>query len=358
MITFLIDVVNPGGGAQKVIKIILSTLQRNNIKANLIVIKKTESVIDLDGLEVHYILEESQKMLDNSFFILDKIAKIARDSDILVSFMDFITSYYTSLASSILKIPYYCFVRCEPSFVERDFEYASINHSLYEITLNKASKVICNSKRSCDDVINNFGISRDKVELLYNPIDTYNIDNLKSKDCDFIKNRDEISCFSVGRLVKQKNYKTIINAFNILNTKDKRFHLYIIGDGAERCYIENYIKENNITNVTLLGFRENVYSYLKYADIFIHAAYFEGFPNSVLEAAYIGIPLVLSNIHQHLEIFDDASAVMFDTFNVDSLLDAIFKAYSNRVYLGNNAKKMVEKYSVDNFGSNIIEIFR
>ena len=356
MIYFIIDVMRKGGGAQKVLSIMLPYLKD---KVELIVLKKTENLLEIPSVKTHYVLEsESEALLQNSFFILDKIMQIAKDSTLLVSFMDFITGYYTALSSQILKVPYYCFIRCEPSFVEDSFPQSQINHKLYELTLQNAVKVICNSGSSCNDVIENFGVPKKRVELLYNPIDTQNIDELKDKKYKFNKKEGEIVCVAVGRLHVQKNYKILFESFKFLQVEDSRFHLYVLGDGEQRVELEDYILKNNLQNITLCGFQKNIYVFLKHADIFIHASLYEGFPNVLLEAAYLKKPLVLSSIPVHREIFSKDSSVFFEANSSLSLKEAIKQAYNNKESLVKNTERIIQKYLQNGFFKQLDEMFK
>ncbi|PZT48648.1 hypothetical protein B6S12_03155 [Helicobacter valdiviensis] len=356
-IVFIIDVMRQGGGAQKVLSIMLPHLKE---QIELIVLKKTENLLEINGIKTHYILDREDKaLLPNSFFILDKITQIAKDSTLLVSFMDFITGYYTALSAKILRVPYYCFVRCEPSFVENSFAESKINHELYSLVLQGASKVVCNSKSSLKDVIENFGINKERVELLYNPIDTQNIDMLKNEELGFAKKEGEIVCVSVGRLHAQKNYKTLLKAFKLLQDEDTRFHLYILGEGEQRGEIEDYICKNNLKNITLCGFQKNIYVFLKNADIFIHGSLYEGFPNVVLEAAYLKKPLVLSDIATHTELFSNQEAMFFNPANsleLVGLLKTLSECWVQEEF-GTKAFCVIEKYLKTSFFQKLCEIF-
>ena len=64
---------------------------------------------------------------------------------------------------------------------------------------------------------------------------------------------------------------------------------------------EKYFKIDKVIEVRkkvkLIGFKKNPYDYLMKADLYINSSYFEGFPNSVVEAAHIGLPIIASQSH-------------------------------------------------------------
>lgn len=112
-----------------------------------------------------------------------------------------------------------------------------------------------------------------------------------------LKHLEKPIFISVGSLIKRKNMKMVIDAFNDY-AKNNKGSLIILGDGSQK---EN-LKRMSSERVQLLGNVSNVADYLKIADYFISASLSEGLPNTVLEALTSGIPVLLSDIPSHLEI--------------------------------------------------------
>lgn len=359
-ILFVIDVMNPGGGAQKVLPYLLCILQKNGIQVRLLVLKKTAEVVPLDDLDVSFILSNIEaRLLENSFKILDTLTKEAKDFELICSFMDFITCYFVTLSSKLAQIPYYAFVRCEPSFVVETFSYKQINHELYSLCLQNAQKIICNSKSSSIDIMKNFGVLKEKIFLLYNPIDMQQIQENFNRTVELpIKKQGEIFCISVGRLSPQKNYLILLKSF--LKLQDLQIRLLIIGEGEQRKELENFISEHHLSNITLLGYQNNIYPFLEQADIFIHASLFEGFPNVVLEAACLKKPLILSNIMPHKDFFAAMGALFFNPKNADDLAMKVRELADNqqkRECLAKEAFSVVQDYQGDIFEKQLQEIF-
>ncbi len=351
---------NPGGGAQKVLPYLLRILQKNGVQVRLIVLKKTTEVMLLDDLSVEYILPNREtRLLENSFKILDTLTREAKNFELICSFMDFITCYFVALISKFAQIPYYAFVRCEPSFVEETFPYKHVNHDLYSLCLQNAQNVICNSKSSSVDIIKNFGVPKEKIFLLYNPIDMQQIQKDLRKTIELpIKKDNEIFCLSVGRLNPQKNYLTLLKSF--LELQDLRIKLFIIGEGEQRKEMEQFICKHHLSNVMLLGYQNNIYPFLAQADIFVHGSLFEGFPNVVLEAACLKKPLILSDIMPHKDFFAARGALFFNPEDVDDLTMKIKDLACNqqkRDHLAKEAFSVIQEYQGENFEKQIQKIF-
>ena len=101
---------------------------------------------------------------------------------------------------------------------------------------------------------------------------------------------------AVGRLHPIKGYNTLIQAFAKVINIHKRSRLYIIGGISDILY---YQQLNDLTkslsidkNVFFEGFQSNPYKYLYNADAFVLSSIKEGLPNALLEALYLGVPVV------------------------------------------------------------------
>ena len=92
------------------------------------------------------------------------------------------------------------------------------------LTYNFSDKIICNSVGSKNS-LQKLLLNKSKVISIYNPYlkKIYKKSNLSKK---FI--------ISVGRLTKQKDHKTLVEAIKILKNKGINLKLLIIGDGDQR----------------------------------------------------------------------------------------------------------------------------
>lgn len=110
----------------------------------------------------------------------------------------------------------------------------------------------------------------------------------------------------VGSLIKRKNPLTIIEAFHKADRKDAVLVFLGEGDLKEEC------QEKAGENVLFKGNVPNVVEYLQASDLYISSSLSEGLPNSVLEAGRTDIPMILSDIPQHREVF--MHGYVFDNF--------------------------------------------
>ena len=89
---------------------------------------------------------------------------------------------------------------------------------------------------------------------------------VQGRNYDIDKNfkNSKKTILSVGRLTKQKNYSYLIDEFKKFSIDNNDYHLFIIGEGEERKNLELKIRKNGLQKkVFLLGFKKNVFAYMK-----------------------------------------------------------------------------------------------
>lgn len=92
----------------------------------------------------------------------------------------------------------------------------------------------------------------------------------------------------IGRLEKEKNYELALEAFNEFSKKYSDIGLVIIGEGSGARKIER--------NVMWEGWTNDVYSYMKTADLFLHTSWYEGYGLVLKEAEVVGLPIISTDV--------------------------------------------------------------
>jgi glycosyltransferase EpsD len=204
------------------------------------------------------------------------------------------------------------------------------------ITINNEDYTIAKTFKSTSvHKVNGVGFNID----INKPISTINRSELGIKKTDFM-------IVSVGELSNRKNHIMVLKALKILNNEN--IHYFICGDGPLKSKLLNYSINNNL-NVHFLGFRNDIPSILSLADIFIFPSKQEGLPISLLEAIYVGIPSIATNIRGSSDIIiNGKNGYLFE--NIDELVKLIKEVYENKLSLDYNLKERsssVEKYSIE-----------
>lgn len=101
---------------------------------------------------------------------------------------------------------------------------------------------------------------------------------------------------SVGELNKNKNHQVIIRA--IAHLEDPKIHYFLAGNGPLNGELAQLAKDHGVEkNVHFLGYRRDVPSLLKNADVYAFPSLREGLGMASIEAMATGLPIVTSNRH-------------------------------------------------------------
>lgn len=158
-------------------------------------------------------------------------------------------------------------------------------------------KIIAVSHGVGQDFIETFDYPREKLNVVGNPVITRDIyENVKHPPGHpWLEDRTFPVVVSVGRLVEQKDYPTLISALNLLKSH-KPCRLIILGEGEKRSELENMIRTLGLNDlIDLPGFVPNPYAFVDRADLFVLSSAWEGFGNVLVEALALGTPVVATD---------------------------------------------------------------
>lgn len=163
---------------------------------------------------------------------------------------------------------------------------------LYRFLLPKADGVIAVSEGLADEVAEVARFDRGKIFVAYNP--ACPADPPQAGVHEPVLQRPYI--ISVGRLVEQKGYPDLLEAYAKLCRSNDRFDLVVLGVGPLMEELTTLAASLGVADrVHFLGFRKDPSSYLAAASLFVMASRYEGFGNVLVEALAAGVPVVSTN---------------------------------------------------------------
>ena len=117
-----------------------------------------------------------------------------------------------------------------------------------------------------------------------------------------------IACFK-----PQKNIFDLLKAFEMVYHKHSNVHLEIIGDGALRPAIEQWISEHRLSEViTLYGWQKNIFPIMQKWYAFALTSLWEGLPCAIIEARLMKLPVVCYDTGGiHDVIFDHENGLLY-----------------------------------------------
>jgi N-acetylgalactosamine-N,N'-diacetylbacillosaminyl-diphospho-undecaprenol 4-alpha-N-acetylgalactosaminyltransferase len=155
----------------------------------------------------------------------------------------------------------------------------------------RADRIIAVSPGVAQDLRTSFSIPEEKIVVVTNPIDLESIEAQSHEVCAVDLHEPYI--MGMGRLSRNKNFSLLIDAFALSGIGGK---LVILGDGPKREELTHKIADLGLGDRVLMpGFAENPFAYLRRANIFVLPSNSEGFPNGLVEAMALGIPVISTN---------------------------------------------------------------
>ncbi len=160
-----------------------------------------------------------------------------------------------------------------------------------------ADAVVAVSQGVADELVHYVRIPAEKVRVIYNPIVTPELFGKAEEPLEhpWFREGEPPVILGVGRLTKPKDFPTLIRAFALVR-QQRPARLMILGEGEERPQLEALVKELGIAeDVSLPGFVQNPYPYMKKAAVFVLSSRWEGLPTVLVEALALGVPIVSTN---------------------------------------------------------------
>jgi glycosyltransferase involved in cell wall biosynthesis len=231
-----------------------------------------------------------------------------------------------------------------------------------KLTYKYAHKIYPNSVGLKDFILQNKFTTLDKIKVLgngsSNGVDTsfYNkdypnaeVEALNLKQRLGIETSDFIFMF-LGRLAKDKGIIELVSAFNKLSENNPNLKLLLVGPLEEEN--SSLPKETlqiikNTKAIIYPGRTDNVRAFLKLADVFVLPSFREGFPNALLQAGAMSLPLIATNINGCNEIIEhNKTGFLVPIQDEKSLLDKMKFLYENsetRINFGDKIREKIEE---------------
>ena len=271
------------GGSEKVMVMLANELSKTN-EVYMILVKesKNETYKLNDSIKCNkFTYKHKNKILK----LLERIKKIRQNIkknnyDCIISFM-YDINRSVLLSTLGLKVPVIISERNNPAARKNNFILKIIDNILYK----KSKKIVLQTNQ-----VKKFFSTKlkSKIVVIPNPISNQ-IENA-------YKGKRKNKIVAVGRLVEQKNFEMLIEAFSEISKQYNKYNLIIYGEGYLRKKLENLIEQLNIADKVMLpGYVENVNSLMNDAKMYISSSNYEGISNSMLEALSMGIPTICTD---------------------------------------------------------------
>lgn len=260
-------------------------------------------------------------------------------------------------------------------------EYRGLKKCFYmfldKLCCTLARRVIAVSDSNMEYIIKNKISRKEKVSVLAHG-SSHGVDSTRKYNPAF-KNKNEIRALKnrmgiaendvvigfIGRMVKEKGVEDIAVIWKQLSEKNKNCHLVLVGplneprDHVSAEYITYF---NNNRTVHMVGDARNPFSYYSIMDIVLFPSYREGFPNVVIEAGAMELPVISTDAMGCRDAVEDTvNGIVVPVGDVKKLQDACELLINNktmRVSMGIKARaRVVERYQPEDICEESLKIY-
>lgn len=264
------------------------------------------------------------------------------------------------LAKKFFKIPYVVYGRGSEVYFSWLFK-----NQISRLVLRHADAVVAlteDMKKSLQRFCNR------EIYIIPNGIELDRFINLPKKEETLsrigINDQENIILF-VGRLCYVKGVEYLIRAMNIIvNKKNKKVKLIIIGDGEERQNLEKLTKELNLgNNVIFLGKipNEKIAEFMASSDVFVLPSLSEGFPSVILEAMACGLPIVATNVGGiPYVVNEEENGFLVMPKDSEQIAEKILFLLENKNIseeISKKNKEMIKKYDLNNIIQELEKVY-
>lgn len=302
------------GGAERVISLLLKHLV-HDYDVTLVLLSDDIEFEIPEQVKVHVLGKSNilknkppHSKLRSTVMFIRKYYKIVKREkfDIALSFLALPNIINSIIANHVSHKDTHTVIseRCYPSEMYRKGSFAyRMAKIFYPIFYNKNDRLFSNSVHINEDLKSNFGI-KIPMNVIYNPIEIVHPKQFK----DTYDGQRSFKLINVGSHSYAKNQELLLSA---LRNLDNRVSLTILGTGNLKGHLKDYIQVHEIQNdIDMPGKVKNVEEYLLNSDVFVLSSITEGFPNVLLEAMAVGMPVISTNcMSGPLEILNDNESV-------------------------------------------------
>lgn len=276
---------------------------------------------------------------------------LERDMDLIHSHLSF-SHVIGRLACAYRSTPHiatYHNVREHKTLPKRLAEHA---------TRSLSNRIVCVSEGVRQSYSNT-----ENMTVIYNAIDVEAF-NERVAEADITKLESDLPndttvLLNVARCVKQKRQQDLIEAMDFLDYDD--VHLFIVGDGPRRSYLEELVTEKGLSNrVTVTGYVEAIEPYYAIADVFVSSSSMEGLPTTHIEAMAAELPIVSTDIPGVREIVEDGTNGFLSAVQEPRMLSSRIELVLNkRLPFGKHGYNLARsQFSIQSITDQHVELYR
>lgn len=276
-----------GGGAERALVNIIGGLRTalRNCRTTLVLLDRLPEAYQPPAFVEKVVLDNRENFASSLFGLTRALSQLK--PDVVVSFLSR-ANCANVFASEILGYPAIISERVHTTNHFGAGRSAALQKAIIRLFYRRADQIVAVSSGVERDLVDNFGVARERVTVIHNPIDIARLDGLSRSEM-------QPPCpppyvVAIGRLTPNKNFAMTLRGYAASTEKAP---LVILGEGSERPALEALIAELGLTGrVFMPGYVANPFPVLARAKYLVSSSNAEGFPNGIVEAMALGRPVI------------------------------------------------------------------
>ena len=263
-----------------------------------------------------------------------------------------------------------------PLMVEQGFKYQLLKF-IEKLTYACASQVWPNSNSLMQFIIKNKLCKTSKLNIIAKGstngvnIKRFSKENLDEKIINELKEQinysaDNIYLLCIGRLVVDKGITELVHVFTQLQQTNDKLVLVLAGEFETTLdpLPAETLQEIEINPAIIhINWTNQVAYYMYLANLFVFPSHREGFPNVLLQAGAMGLPVICSHITGNIDIVtNNETGLIFERGNEQQMQKLLQYALLHPQHLQTMAKKLQqdiqENYPQENIWQNMLEAYK
>ncbi len=324
------------GGSEKYVSVLCNNINTEKFAVTLAVLNNTNQFYQISNPAIKVIDLKKNRVLYSFFKIRNTVIQI--QPDIIFSNANHLNLYFAIFKNFLA--PKITIIARESSIVSinsKRAEWPLLYNGLVRHFYKRLHCIICQSQYMQQDLVTHYNIQKEKTSVISNAVEKNILPTQAPQPRKFI---------TVARLSEEKGIERIIRSVAKLSIP---FSYYIIGDGPEREKLNALTDSLQMqNNIFFEGKKKEPYRGMEDASLFLMGSYYEGFPNSLLEAGALGIPVVVFDAPGGIKeiIKDGENGYLVKDNDEGAFAFAIEKAINTNFNRDKIAAATLTKYSI------------
>lgn len=273
------------GGTEKYVSLLCNNISTDKFDVTLVVLNNAHPFYVINTTNIN-LVDLGVKRVSGSFWRIKKIIR-QEAPDIILTTANHLNLLFAMFRHILAKkIPVIARESSIVSINTRRAKMPMLYNWLLKRFYHRFDAILCQSVYMQQDLIKNFNMLPDKTRVIHNPVQEVPL-NIQLPAA---AHPGKYKFITVARLSAEKGIDRLILAVAGLSLP---YQYYIIGEGNERAALQKQVEELQLQDkIFLSGEKIKPWLHMEDADLFLSGSYYEGFPNAVLEAGALGIPVI------------------------------------------------------------------